>query len=123
MLSTDETPAINIYVDASEAELKDATGTPNHDIRIANNKIVNSKTAAIGVQYARDAVVVDNVIENPMAARLQTIWGNVKNYDNASAIFLNAVANVQISDNSITLEDENSVPEVDLLHHTPHMRL
>ena len=99
-------------MDASPEELKEATGTPIFNIKIANNKIINSKTAAIGVQYANDAEVEGNILENPMAGGFQTEWGRPKNYPHASAIFLNSVRNIRVSNNKITLEHPRQVPEV-----------
>ena len=98
--------------------IKEATGTPIANVKIVNNKIVNARTAAIGLQYVQDAEIVGNTLENPMAAGLQTAYGNIINYDYASAIFLNAVRNITISDNSIALEDPKRVPEVRLLYFT-----
>lgn len=113
--AADWTPAINIYVDASVEELRDATGTPTHNVKIANNMIINAHTAAIGVQYARDVEVLDNTVENPMAVGYQTSFDNVVNYDYPAAILLNAVANIQISGNKITLEDPRIIPNVSSL--------
>jgi len=52
-------------------------GTPMHNVTISGNTVVNCKTAAIGVQYCKHARVEDNTIQNPMAAGLQTAWGQV----------------------------------------------
>ena len=99
-------------MDASPDELKDAIGTPTFNVKIANNKIINSKTAAIGVQYANVAEVEGNIVENPMAGGFQTAWGRIGNYPYPSAIFLNAVRNISVSNNKITLEDPRRIPEV-----------
>ena len=85
-----------------------------HNVHISDNTIVNCKTAAIGVQYCKHARVENNSIQNPMAAGLQTAWGKAKNYDNPSAILCNAVADVTIAGNRITLTDPQLVPEVGL---------
>ena len=94
--------------------LKEATGTPIQSVRIIDNKIVNARISAIGLQYVEDAEIVGNTLENPMAAGLQTAHGGVCNYDSASAIFLNAVRRTTVTDNRITLEEPNLVPEVGL---------
>lgn len=111
-LFADLTPAVNIYCDASNVLIDDAVGQPMANIKIANNHIRNSKTAAIGVQYAKDIEVLDNVIENPMAARLQTAYSNIVPYSYPSAIYLNAVTNATVKSNRINLEDPSSLPEV-----------
>ena len=85
------------------------------NVHISDNTIVNCKTAAIGVQYCKHARVENNTIQNPMAAGLQTAWGKAKNYDNPSAILCNAVADVTVAGNRITLADPQLVPEVGLL--------
>ena len=110
----DLTPAINIYIDAAETLLRDTTGKPMFNIKIANNRICDAKTAAIGVQYARDIEIYDNIIERPMAAELQTAYGNVMNYPYPSAVYLNAVANASVRGNRITLKDPKLIPEVQL---------
>ena len=83
-----------------------------HNVHISDNTIVNCKTAAIGVQYCKHARVENNSIQNPMAAGLQTAWGKAKNYDDPAAILCNAVADVTIAGNRITLADPQLVPEV-----------
>lgn len=108
----DQNPAIHIFCDASEAMLKDATGTPIQGVRIINNKIVNARINAIGLQYVQDAEIIGNTLENPMAAGLQTAWGGCCNYDTASAIYLNTVRDTKITDNRIELQDPKLVPEV-----------
>lgn len=92
--------------------LEHATGTPIKNVRIINNKVVNARISAIGLQYAEDAEVIGNILENPMAAGLQTAWGGTCNYDTASAIYLNAVRNTVVTDNKVTLENPKLVPEV-----------
>ena len=110
----DPNAAININIDGSTEELENAKGTLIHNIKIANNKIVNARTAAIGIQYAKDVEVFDNELINPMAAGLQTAFENIVNYNCPAAILLNAVANVHIKGNKITLQDPALVPEVSL---------
>lgn len=111
----DLTPAINIYVDAAPSILATAIGKPIHGVRIANNTIVNPRTAAVGVAYTQNAAIMNNTIVNPMAAGLQTAWGSARNYEHPSAILLDAVENVCVAGNRITVKDLRLVPEVNCL--------
>lgn len=96
--------------------LAKATGTPIQNITIANNTIVSPRTAAIGVACSKNAQVVGNRIENPMAAGLQTARGKVENYEHPSAILLNTVESVLVAENQIAINSPQLLPEVSWIH-------
>lgn len=108
----DLTPCINIYVDAAPEALARASGKPIRGVDISGNTIVNAKTAAIGVAYARSVRVADNRIVNPMAAGLQTAMGRVRRYDHPAAILLDCVADTAVCGNRIATPAPELIPNV-----------
>lgn len=68
--------------------------------------------AGIGVRLATNVEISNNVVENPMTAGFNTQYGGCSNYRNVAAIYLDAVANIKVSNNHVELVHPELVPEV-----------